>query len=332
VGRNRAKLDAENPWPGLDAYGEDSRGYFRGREAESAELLRLIRLSALTVVYGKSGLGKTSLLEAGLFPLLRDEHYLPVYLRLDFSGGLREPLAQAMQSLRDALKCAEAEFPEPAPGQSLWEYLHCKNPEIWSADNYPLVPVLVFDQFEELFSRSGGNVNLITRVFDDLADLIENRIPAEVAAETAAERRSALDLFAQHYRIVLSFREDFLPEIRAWEKQVPSLLKSYLRLGPLSRPGAIKAVEETGKAVLAEGIAEKIVDFVGKPDDAAVTTGTSEMVIEPVLLSLCCTQLNRGRTPGGKIDQALLQGAGEGITPSRRRSRRGKYGQDNWRR
>jgi hypothetical protein len=313
VGRNRAKLDAENPWPGLDAYGEDSKGYFKGRETESAELLRLIRLSALTVVYGKSGLGKTSLLEAGLFPLLRDEHYLPVYLRLDFSGGLREPLAQAMQSLRDALQCAEAEFPEPGRGQSLWEYLHSKNPEIWSADNYPLTPVLVFDQFEELFSRSGGNVSLITQVFDDLADLIENRIPAEVAAETAAERRAALDLFAQHYRVVLSFREDFLPEIRAWEKQVPSLLKSYLRLGPLSRASAVKAVEETGKAVLAEGIAEKIVDFVGKPDDAAASTVTAEMVIEPVLLSLCCTQLNRGRKPGGKIDQALLKGAGESI-------------------
>ena len=46
---------------------------------------------------------------------------------------------------------------------------------------------------------------------------------------------------------------------------------------------------------------------------ATVSTVTSEMVIEPVLLSLCCTQLNRGRKPGGKIDQALLKGAGESI-------------------
>jgi len=309
----RAKLDPANPWPGLDAYGEDSRDFFKGREAEAAELLRLIRLSALTVVYSKSGLGKTSLLEAGLFPLLRAGHYLPVYLRLDFSGGLREPLKQATQGLKDALADANAEFPEPAPNQSLWEYLHRKNAEIWSADNYPLTPVLVFDQFEELFSRSGGNVDLIRRVFDDLADLIENRIPAEVAAETEGERRSRLDLFTQRYRIVLSFREDFLPEMRTWEKQVPSLLRSYLRLEPMSRSGAIKAVEEAGRAVLDEGIAVQIVDFVGKPTDSAVSTGASEMVIEPVLLSLCCTQLNRRRAPGAKIDKALLEGAGEGI-------------------
>jgi WD40 repeat protein len=311
--RNRAKLDPENPWPGLDAYGEDSRDFFKGREQETTELLRLIRLSALTVVYSKSGLGKTSLLEAGLFPLLRAEHYLPVYLRLDFSGGLSEPLKQATQGLKDALEGVNAEFPEPAPHQSLWEYLHRKNREIWSADNYPLTPVLVFDQFEELFSRSGGNVDLISRVFDDLADLIENRIPAEVAAETAGDRRSHLDLFTQHYRIVLSFREDFLPEMRRWEKQVPSLLKSYLRLEPMSRAGAIKAVEQAGKAILDDGIAAQIVDFVGKPDDSAVSTGMSEMVIEPVLLSLCCTQLNRRRAPGAKIDKALLEGAGERI-------------------
>jgi WD40 repeat protein len=310
---NRAKLDAENPWPGLDAYGEDSRDFFKGRETEAAQLLRLIRLSALTVVYSKSGLGKTSLLEAGLFPLLRAEHFLPVYLRLDFSGGLREPLAQAMQCLKDALKRAKAEFPKPAPNQTLWEYLHRKNPELWSADNYPLTPVLVFDQFEELFSRSGGNVVLIKKVFDDLADLIENRIPAEVAAETAGGRRSQLDLMTQHYRIVLSFREDFLPEMRTWEKQVPSLLKSYLRLEPLSRAGAIKAVEEAGKVVLESGIAERIVDFVGKPDASAPSAATVEITIEPVLLSLCCTQLNRRRAPGKKIDWALLEGAGEGI-------------------
>ena len=88
---NRAKLDPGNPWPGLGAYGEDSTDFFKGREEETAELLRLIRLTPLTVLYSKSGLGKTFLLEAGLFPLLRAGHFLPVYLRLDFSGGWAIP-------------------------------------------------------------------------------------------------------------------------------------------------------------------------------------------------------------------------------------------------
>ncbi len=64
--------------------------FFYGRREEAAELLRLVRLASLTVVYGKSGLGKTSLLQAGLFPLLRAAHYLPVHLRLDFSDAVKD--------------------------------------------------------------------------------------------------------------------------------------------------------------------------------------------------------------------------------------------------
>jgi hypothetical protein len=40
------------------------------------------------------------------------------------------------------------------------------------------------------------------------------------------------------------------------------------------------------------------------------------MVIEPVLLSLCCYQLNRRRAPGARIDKALVLGAGQDILDS----------------
>ena len=183
-------------------------------------------------------------------------------------------------------------------------------------DNFPLTPVLVFDQFEELFSRSGGKVELIAQVFDGLADLIENRIPADIARATDGPRRSRLDLLSQGYRVVLSFREDFLPEVRTWEAKVPSLLRNYLRLDPLSRARAVDAVECAGKAVLGEGVASVIVDFVGKLDERADAVETSAMVIEPVLLSLCCYQLNRRRAPGSPIDQALVLAAGQDILNS----------------
>jgi len=61
-------IDAENPWPGLGSFDEGAQHFFSGRDAESAELLRLVSQAPLTVLFGKSGLGKTSLLEAGLFP------------------------------------------------------------------------------------------------------------------------------------------------------------------------------------------------------------------------------------------------------------------------
>src|SRR5262249_3700722 len=155
------------------------------------------------------------------------------------------------------------EFP-PRNGESLWEYLHRSDTAIWSKDNFPLTPVLVLDQFEELFSPSVRSAERVAHVFDDLADLIENRIPGELTRDDSRARRARLALPSERSRIVLSFREDYLPEIKTWEKKVPSLLRNFLRLEPMTRAHAIEAVELAGKAVLQEGVAPVIVDFVSK--------------------------------------------------------------------
>ena len=66
-------LDAKNPWLGLASFTEETRGYFYGREAEAAELARRVQRKLLTVLFGQSGLGKTSILRAGLAPKLRTQ-------------------------------------------------------------------------------------------------------------------------------------------------------------------------------------------------------------------------------------------------------------------
>ncbi len=86
ISEQSVSLDEQNPWPGLATYDEAASDFFFGREEEAEELLRLIRLSPLTVLYGKSGLGKSSLLQAGLFPKLREAYFLPVYIRLDYAN------------------------------------------------------------------------------------------------------------------------------------------------------------------------------------------------------------------------------------------------------
>lgn len=305
-------LTAQSPWPGLAAYDERASDFFFGRKEEAAELARMIRLAPLTVLYGKSGLGKTSLLQAGLYPLLRAEHYFPVHLRLDFSSSaMLAPLDQAMQKLLQAFAGASVEFSPAAAGESLWHYLHRRDLEIWNQDNYPLTPVLIFDQFEEIFSQGEWNPERIQPSLNALADLIENRIPDEfIAGDNSRYALSELDVRAQRYRIVLSFREDFLAEIEGWKEQVPSLLRNRLRLLPMSRERAIQAVTSAGSAVLAAGVAEPLVDFVGNLDSS---TASILPVIEPVLLSLCCYQLNQRRSPGSKIDIDLLHQAGQDI-------------------
>lgn len=309
---DRAMLTPQDPWPGLAAYDESTSEFFFGRAEEAAELLRMVRLAPLTVLYGKSGLGKTSLLQAGFFPLLRAEHYFPILLRLDFSPtAVLAPLEQATNKLSAALSDAAADFPAWQEQESLWRYLHRRDLEIWSKDNYLLTPVLVFDQFEEIFSHGKQNTAHIQSAFNMLADLIENRIPNELASsDSNRDTFSKLDLMSQRYRVVLSFREDFLPEIEGWKEQVPSLLRNRLRLLPMTRERAVEAVTQAGVSVLAPGVAQMLVDFIGNLD--ASSSGSSS-VIEPVLLSLCCYQLNQRRAPDGKIDAALLRHAGQDI-------------------
>ncbi len=311
-------LDEQNPWPGLAPYDEASTRFFHGREDEADELLRLIRLAPLTILYGASGLGKSSLLLAGVFPRLRAERFLPVHMRLDFSESAKHPpLEQAARRLEEELALAGVEFPSRASDEDLWRYLHRTDFEVWSRDNFPIVPVLVFDQFEELFSH-GGRHEHIRAIVDSLADLLENRIPADLSSdETSPELRRRLDLRTQRYRVLLSFREDFLPEIDGWKDKVPSLLEHRLRLLPMSREKAIEAVERAGREVLEAGIAQKIVDLVSsrarESEDGQPESERPPPTVEPVLLSLCCTRLNRLRNPDGRIDAALVDRAGEDI-------------------
>jgi hypothetical protein len=84
-------VDNQHPWLGLASFTEESRGYFHGREEEVAELGRRVQRKLLTILFGQSGLGKTSILRAGIVPRLRPEGYCPVYLRVDYSPDSPPP-------------------------------------------------------------------------------------------------------------------------------------------------------------------------------------------------------------------------------------------------
>ena len=77
-------LDSRTRYTGAQPFSDDdlSRKTFFGRERESADLANKILAHRLVVVYAKSGLGKTSLLNAGVTPLLRDEKCLPLIVSM----------------------------------------------------------------------------------------------------------------------------------------------------------------------------------------------------------------------------------------------------------
>ena len=166
-------IDAENPWPGLAWFGESAAEFFNGRRREVAELRRLVADEPLTVLFGRSGLGKTSLLKAGLFPVLRQSRFLPVYLRIDFTQTAADtpPLIEQLFSAFTRA-CAEvgAEAPPRAPAESLWEDLHRSGLKVWSPQQMPLVPVFVLDQFEEVCTLGEAHPAAVARLREDLAE------------------------------------------------------------------------------------------------------------------------------------------------------------------
>lgn len=98
-----------NPWAGLASYEDPSKSErklkFCGRDNDIYDVTRLIDDNLLLIMYGKSGIGKTSLLNAGVFPKLRLEQYLPVSIRL----GTLEANASYQEAVISAIENAVEE-------------------------------------------------------------------------------------------------------------------------------------------------------------------------------------------------------------------------------
>jgi WD40 repeat protein len=329
VGRGQA-VDAQNPWPGLVAYEEQFQQFFYGRAQEADDLFRRVKRKKLTVLYGRSGLGKTSLLRAGLFPKLRQEGFLPVSIRLNYADDAPGLTVQVKTALVEAYRNADlAEATVPSPDETLWEYFHRLDLRLVARDGSPVHPVLVFDQFEEIFtlgqagkpgSRTPGG-----EFFAELSDLVENRSPA-VLEQRLEENPELVEKFVfdqQGYGILLSLREDYLPELESLQSSMPSIATSRMRLTRMDDRQAFEVVVRPGGAFVSMEVAREIVRFVGSGhldkagpgSEGRTDKAPSGLEVEPSLLSLVCRELNNRRLERGmdQITPDLLAGSRERI-------------------
>jgi hypothetical protein len=314
--RDEVAIDPENPWLGLFSYSEANRAYFHGRGEEAAELSRRVQRKLLTVLFGQSGLGKTSLLRAGLVPRLRAEGFCPVYVRIDYAPESPAPAEQIKQAIFRATSTAGV-WTRPGAaieGESLWEFMHHRGDLLRDANGQTLLPFLIFDQFEEIFTLGQADDAGRERAkafLGDLADLVENRPPAALEARLDSDD-SAIDDFdfsRADYRILIALREDDLAHLEGVKAIMPSVTQNRMRLARMNGAQALSAVVKPGGRLVSQEVAESIVRFVA---------GGSELVnaeIEPSLLSLVCRELNTTRIAHGdaEISAALLAGSRDTI-------------------
>jgi hypothetical protein len=308
-------VDDRNPWLGLASFTEETQSYFHGREDEVAELARRVQRKLLTVLFGQSGLGKTSILRAGLVPRLRGQGYCPVYVRIAYGRDAPEPSEQIKEAIaRTARRSGEwTQAGVAAAGESLWEYMHHRDDVLQDESGNTLIPLLIFDQFEEIFTLAQSDEfgrARAARFVADLADLVENRPPQALEAKLDADDSNAerFDFARSDYRVLLALREDYLAPLEGLKSAMPSITQNRLRLAPMTGTQALTAVMRPGKRLVSEEVAAAIVRFVAGGAELA------NAEVEPSLLSLICRELNDARIAQGRDEISLDLLAGSHAT------------------
>lgn len=290
-------VDWDDPYRGLPSFGEEHQDLFKGRDREAEELLVLVKRATLTVLYGKSGLGKTSLLHAGLFPRLRASLFFPIPVRLRFDERPLDLVAQIHARVREEAEKWHLDVdgpPEPAP--TLWRFFH--EAAFWNEKNDLVMPVLVFDQFEEMFTIGRG-LGELEPFWVQLGDLAENRVPE---VERGAKLPRAYERPA--CKVLLALREDYLPHLDDERGQLPSVAANRYRLKHMNGLRAYDAVYEPGRRnkIIEPHVTDLVVWSVARstlPEALKHEDLESLDEVEPALLSLVCQRLNAARRKAG---------------------------------
>lgn len=229
----------QHRYPGVTPFSTGQSHIFFGRRQDTDELYRLIRREALVTLYGKSGLGKSSLLNAGIVPLcLKEGAYSPLTIRFGAWTERKEdtPLDITKAALQNAPSLFENLL---ADDRSLWT--HAKSRQLNGLGR----PMLIFDQFEELFSYPDAQVAAFQR---ELSELLNTGIPLRFrrALETGAaplsdaeEDRLEEPLDA---RIVFAIRSDRMHLLNRLKDHLPTVLRYTYELQALSPRDAEEAI------------------------------------------------------------------------------------------
>src|SRR5262245_48748519 len=90
------------PYQGLEPYTEADQDYFVGREADTRWIASNLMGGPLSVLYGVSGVGKSSVLLAGVMPRLRKNPGLAVTVFRHWQGDQFEK--QLKKAIAEAVK------------------------------------------------------------------------------------------------------------------------------------------------------------------------------------------------------------------------------------
>jgi tetratricopeptide (TPR) repeat protein len=347
-GTGARRSPVTNPYVGLRPYRIEDRDLFFGRDEQASQLRALWLSQRLVVVHGEPGVGKTSLLHAGVLPRFDADEadILPVGRVIggsDSPGPSSPPPTSPPTSPSPPTSVSHparvphsAPFPPsamspthgaPVPERNVYTAALLSS---WSPDPVPPemsiadflrsrprrrnargaeLPVLAaVDQFEQLFSSFA--------VRGAHQDPAADRFIGELAGAANAIPR---------LRLLLVIRGDSLARLLPYEAALGLGRRTRFRVGPLNREAALDAVTRPLRgtarsfgAGVAEGLVDdlrtiRIVNIAGQAYDVMTDS------VDPTGLQLVCSALwralpdpveviSRDRLPDGGTIESWLSG------------------------
>lgn len=236
---------------GVKPFEAANRAIFFGRDEDIEGLYNLILSEKLVVLFGKSGYGKSSLLNAGVLPLFQEEEEeerraIVVEVRLGsyVQGQTRSPLSTTLAKLQEKISDAatgtdgnylDTLYPNVAE-RPLW--YHVKRRQTASpAGRF----VMVFDQFEEFFSYPIAEQEQFKR---ELAELLYSDIPQHLRKHLSELAPEAKRLLAQpmNVKAVFAVRADRISLLDSMTDALPAILHKRYELRSLSPAQAREAI------------------------------------------------------------------------------------------
>ena len=305
-----------NPWKGLNFYLEGETLY--GRSEEIGSLSQYIINNTQTILYGRSGIGKSSIIYAGVFPIARRAGLYPVPIRMEHGGNM-----SYMSQIKRAFAESGIGINEVVPvidenGETLWEYMHRHTFHFPGKPEVAVRPLIVFDQFEEIFTLQ-RNEEAKVKFFSQLADLINEVVPQYVvdaqdraAAEPASSPSAefSLDLgnedtteyvHRSNFSLVFVIREDFLSYLERYTAYIPAMKSNRYGLRTINEEQAGEIIMKPCPGLIDRAAAKLIISKVaGCRETDFELDGVPELEIDSAVLSLFLSRLYLKKNPADR--------------------------------
>ena len=240
-GRGATLRPEDSPFSGLASFQESDASRFFGRDRDIAEVVNRVRNQPLVAVVGPSGVGKSSLIRAGVIPALKQsgEGWETAIVRPG-----RTPLSALAEILADhrhgrTTRTSELTLDEPSEGSDRSDLTNT-SAHLLSAPG--LLGAGLRDWSQRKLRRLLLFVDQIEEIYTQDVDPEERTAFLSCLAGVADDASSPL-------RVILAMRADFLERLSEDRAFLSAATRGLVFLAPLDRQGLHQALTRPLDAV-----------------------------------------------------------------------------------